>query len=234
MKYGILLFSGILLISLGSNQQVFAGLFDPCSGVICNDSNPCTTDSCLAGSCLFLAGNAGATCRAAVGTCDVAETCLGFSSSCPSDSILPAFVTCRGATGVCDVAETCTGSSPFCPGDGFAPSTTSCGNPSETTCTFPDTCDGAGACSPNDVAAGASCDLDADECTDDACDGSGTCEAGPPITGTPACFPAVGGQIIPIQSTSLILAGAQTFSWMIPVTLSVLGIGLFVVSRKCD
>jgi len=44
----------------------------------------------------------------------------------------------------------------------------------------------------------------------------------------------VGGQIIPIESTSLILAGAQSFSWMIPVVLSVVGIGLFVVSRKSE
>jgi len=44
----------------------------------------------------------------------------------------------------------------------------------------------------------------------------------------------VGGQLIPIETTSLILAGAQTFSWMIPVVLSVLGIGLFVVSRKSE
>jgi len=42
----------------------------------------------------------------------------------------------------------------------------------------------------------------------------------------------VGGELIPIETTSLLLAGAQTFSWMIPVVLSVLGIGLFVVSRK--
>ncbi len=44
----------------------------------------------------------------------------------------------------------------------------------------------------------------------------------------------VGGEIIPIESTSLILAGAQTFSWMIPVVLSVLGIGMFIVSRKSE
>jgi len=44
----------------------------------------------------------------------------------------------------------------------------------------------------------------------------------------------VGGEIIPIESTSLILAGAQTFSWMIPVILSGIGIGLFVVSRKSE
>jgi len=44
----------------------------------------------------------------------------------------------------------------------------------------------------------------------------------------------VGGELLSIDSTALILAGAQTFSWMIPVVLSVLGIGLFVVSRKSE
>jgi len=48
----------------------------------------------------------------------------------------------------------------------------------------------------------------------------------------PPTPPKVGGEIIPIETTSLILAGAQTFSWMIPVILSGIGIGLFVVSRK--
>jgi len=44
----------------------------------------------------------------------------------------------------------------------------------------------------------------------------------------------VGGELIPIETTSLILAGVQTFSWMIPVVLSGIGIGLFVVSRKSE
>jgi len=44
----------------------------------------------------------------------------------------------------------------------------------------------------------------------------------------------VGGKLIPIESTSLLLAAAQSFSWMIPVVLSVLGIGLFVVTRKSE
>jgi len=44
----------------------------------------------------------------------------------------------------------------------------------------------------------------------------------------------IGGEIIPIESTSLILAGAQSFSWMIPILLSGIGIGLFVVSRKSE
>jgi len=43
---------------------------------------------------------------------------------------------------------------------------------------------------------------------------------------------AVAGEIISIDATSLLLAGAQTFSWMIPVVLSVLGIGLFVFRKS--
>jgi hypothetical protein len=42
----------------------------------------------------------------------------------------------------------------------------------------------------------------------------------------------VGGDLLPIESTSLVLAGAQSFSWMIPVILSVLGIGLFVFRKS--
>jgi len=44
----------------------------------------------------------------------------------------------------------------------------------------------------------------------------------------------IGGTVLPIEQTSLILAGAQSFSWMIPVVLSVIGIGLFVVTRKSE
>jgi len=44
----------------------------------------------------------------------------------------------------------------------------------------------------------------------------------------------VGGKLLQTDNTSLLLAGAQTFSWMIPLVLSVLGIGLFVVSRKSE
>ena len=54
------------------------------------------------------------------------------------------------------------------------------------------------------------------------------------ITFTLPQEPVIGGKIIPIETTSLLLAGAQSFSWMIPVVLSVLGIGLFVVSRKSE
>ncbi|MGI0056369.1 MAG: hypothetical protein ACREAK_03215 [Nitrosarchaeum sp.] len=52
----------------------------------------------------------------------------------------------------------------------------------------------------------------------------------------PDCVPidhVVGGTFIPIDSTSLLLAGAQTSaSWLIPVVLSISGIGVFIVSRR--
>jgi len=44
----------------------------------------------------------------------------------------------------------------------------------------------------------------------------------------------VGGELLPIETTSLLLASAQSYSWMIPVIVSGIGIGLFVVSRKSE
>jgi len=55
-----------------------------------------------------------------------------------------------------------------------------------------------------------------------------------PITTIPNTCLLVGGEFLPIDSTALLLAGTQSFSWMIPIVLSVLGIGLFVVSRKSE
>lgn len=43
---------------------------------------------------------------------------------------------------------------------------------------------------------------------------------------------AVGGESLSVDSSALILAGAQSFSWMIPVILSGIGIGLFVLTKS--
>ena len=59
-----------------------------------------------------------------------------------------------------------------------------------------------------------------------------TCVSGSCLPDLPPTI--VGGKLIPIETTSLILAGAQSFSWMIPVVLTGIGIGLFVVSRKSE
>jgi hypothetical protein len=42
----------------------------------------------------------------------------------------------------------------------------------------------------------------------------------------------IGGEFLPIESTSLLVSDVQSTSWLIPVVLSIVGIGLFVVSRK--
>jgi len=69
--------------------------------------------------------------------------------------------------------------------------------------------------------------------TDEECDDNNT-EDGDGCDSQCQIESVVGGEILPIESTSLLLASAQSFSWMIPVVLSVLGIGLFVVSRKSE
>ncbi len=56
-----------------------------------------------------------------------------------------------------------------------APSGTLCGDPSDTECTDPDMCDGAGSCLLNDAPSGTSCG-DVTECANqDTCDGTGGC-----------------------------------------------------------
>lgn len=44
--------------------------------------------------------------------------------------------------------------------------------------------------------------------------------------------PGVGGQMIPIDTSALLLVGAQSTSWLIPVVVSALGIGLIFVRRR--
>ncbi len=98
------------------------------------------------------------------------------------------------------------------------------------------------------------CDIDGDACTVQHCDGAGSCVFLSPVVcndgdicnGQEICEPAtgcvsvpptaplcaVGGYIIPVESTPVVLAGAQTSaSWMIPVIISAIGIGI-VIARK--
>jgi len=45
--------------------------------------------------------------------------------------------------------------------------------------------------------------------------------------------PSVGGEILPIDTTALLLAGVQTnAAWLIPVVLSVVGIGVILLRKK--
>ncbi|HSG74456.1 MAG TPA: hypothetical protein VLA01_04605 [Nitrosopumilaceae archaeon] len=42
----------------------------------------------------------------------------------------------------------------------------------------------------------------------------------------------VGGTMFPIDAIALLIAGAQSMTWMIPITLSILGIGLVLVRKR--
>src|SRR5207249_1188129 len=59
------------------------------AGTACtDDTNPCTLDQCdgSTNTCTHPAGNAGTVCRAAAGECDLAESCTGTSTTCPTDA----------------------------------------------------------------------------------------------------------------------------------------------------
>jgi len=199
----------------------------------CDDGLECTFgDTCAATVCVGIPESLGSNCGDAGTQCTNQDTC-NLIGQCIDNGQQSDGSSC-GSPGdtECSNADTCFNGqcNPNNESGGI-----SCGD-TGTACTNQDTCDGSGGCSDNGFAsASTSCDADGDQCTGpDACDGSGVCLVGQVIDDIPGCFPVVGGTIIQIESTSLILAGAQSFSWMIPIVLSALGIGLFVVTRKSE
>jgi len=156
------------------------GVVDQSSLSDCDDGNVCTVDQCNGANntCQHLPANAGATCRAAAGVCDVAETCTGTSPTCPADGFQPSSTVCRDAAGECDLAENCSGSSATCPADTKKSSGTACtsdGNP----CTL-DQCDGSSVtCQHPAGNAGATCRAAA-----------GVCDVVETCTGTSTTCPA--------------------------------------------
>ncbi len=233
---------------------------DQGDGTTCGDAGTqCTNqDTCQGGNCVD-AGiqSEGTTCGAEGTECSAQDTCS--NGQCVLNDLGDG-TTCGDAGTECTNQDTCQGGN--CVDAGQQSAGTACGSPGDSECSNPDTCfngqcilndetdgiacgDAGTECTNQDTCqrgncfdagfatTGTECEADGDECTGpDTCDGTGACAAGPPVD-IPACFP-VGGQIIPIESTSLILAGTQTFSWMIPVVLSVVGIGLLAVTRKSE
>ena len=82
--------SSALDLTFGEVNEVPACLIDVTFYIcpFCDDGNACTSDSCVAGQCVFAPLSAGVVCRAATNVCDVAETCDGLGGQCPAD--LPA------------------------------------------------------------------------------------------------------------------------------------------------
>jgi hypothetical protein len=159
-------------------------------------------------------------CRPGTGQCDVAETCTGSSGACPADAFAPpgtacgdssdtacdnpdscngsgacqannepTTTICRPDTGECDVAETCAPGG-VCPADAFELPGTACGDPSNTVCDNPDTCDATGSCQANNEPATTVC-----RPGDGVCDVAETCAAGgvcPADAFAPATTPCTG------------------------------------------
>ena len=225
--------SGGLCGAIGNCVNVpFTGL--PCDD---NDSNVCTTGFC--NTSIFTSGGAtcdaiptpGLPCGETARGCFLADLCDG-SGVCQTD--LP-------AVGLpCNDNNSCTGAD-FCNTSGDCNGIpvlqgTLCGNSADNDCTNPDRCNGQGTCQSNDEPDDTSCD-DGEVCTIGELCIDGVCGMGTtnPIL---ACMPdggdgqSVGGDIIPIEATSLILAGTQTtISWLIPVTVSAIGIAI-VIARE--
>lgn len=135
---------------------------------------------CTAGVCSAAANTV--VCRAAAGLCDVAETCDGVSTACPTlNAKQPATHVCRAANGTCDPEEKCDGTSNACPVNAFAATTVVCravtpGN----TCDVEEKCDGAGSCPVDGFAASTV------ECRA----GNGTCDPAEKCTGSGPVCPA--------------------------------------------
>jgi len=121
-------------------------------------------------------------CRAADGQCDVAETCSGNSSACPTDGFEPNTEECTGTLndGACDDTDYCDGYGACV--DGFQPSSYVC-RAADGECDVEETCSGNSSACPTDgfepntkvctgTSNGGACD------GTDYCDGSGACVDG--------------------------------------------------------
>jgi hypothetical protein len=218
--------SGQTVVRVGLRRILQAELGSPCTaaaecttgfcvdGVCCDSACGGTTVDCQAcsvaagaavdGTCTVAA--AGTVCRAAAGTCDVAEVCSGTSTACPTNVVLPANTVCRAAAGPCDLQEGCSGFSASCPSDAYRSAATVC-RPADGPCDKPETCTGSTADCPADElqpdtfvcrSSAGPCDV-AETCT-------GTSKACPTDALAPAggvCRPSVGACDVEESCTGL-------------------------------
>jgi tetrahydromethanopterin S-methyltransferase subunit B len=186
----------------------YAGTEKECGNY--DENNPCDAQNYCdgAGACTENYAGSDTVCRDAVGGCDIAEYCTGDSLACPdddfndgafcdvddapcvtggkctaADTCAPVFeeddTVCGAAADECFAESTC--QEGICTPQ-FADPGDSCGNYDENNpCDAQDTCDGAGACVENFVAANTDCgDPLEGECDLSVCDGAGACQPGYP------------------------------------------------------
>src|SRR5204863_392543 len=93
--------------------------------------------------------------------CDNPDTCNG-SGTCQVNNEANG-TACGDAGTQCTIQDTCVDG--VCQDNGYAPAGLACGSPSDTACDNPDTCDGLGACQPNNETNGTSCGDAGTACT---------------------------------------------------------------------
>ena len=120
-----------------------------CGGTNTSDCQACSlaAGAAVNGTCGPV--KAGATCRAGSGVCDLAETCDGSATTCPSDKVATAVTVCRVSAGNCDPAETCDGLTKACPANNLLNPGTVC-RAANGDCDQAETCNGTAPTCPND------------------------------------------------------------------------------------
>lgn len=123
-----------------------------------DDGNPCTTRTCSPGGVCKVVNN--------TDPCSDNDECT-MADTCNNG-------TCVGVPRVCNDNSECTTDTcnPTTPGGCIFtpfPVGTPCGDPSDTECTDPDTCNAAGQCAPNNAQSQTPCTPDDNECTRDVC-----------------------------------------------------------------
>jgi hypothetical protein len=168
-----------------------SGVCKPGAAKVCDDKNPCTTDSCdkVLGTCVFKNLSTGTSC-ADGNLCNGAETCDGAGACKAGVNVICKSTECT--------ANTCNPASGLCEAKP-QPNTTACSDLQA--CTVGDKCDGAGKCVGGawDLTCGcqtaASCD-DKNPCTIDTCvntkcvftiSAGATCDDGDPCSTASAC-----------------------------------------------
>jgi len=142
-------------------------------GTACtDDGNECSDDVCASGACTHPPEPYGKACGDPNSSdCDNPDICDG-AGACDVNYVLDG-TPCTDDGDACTDNVCAAGACTYPPADAGTP----CGDPTDTECDDPDTCDGAGVCLDNLKGAGFPCgDSNGNQCDNpDSCDGAGTC-----------------------------------------------------------
>ncbi|HEX2880406.1 MAG TPA: hypothetical protein VHO25_12815, partial [Polyangiaceae bacterium] len=140
------------------------------TGTQCRNQDKCSGN----GTCEdkgFVAS--GVSCGSGTDTdCSNPDTCDG-SGTCNPRNEGPT-IDC-GTHNECENQDKCDNFGGNCVDNGFRPLNAPCGDPSNTTCTDPDTCNGAGTCQPHNASDGTDCGDSGTQCRNQDKCGSGVC-----------------------------------------------------------